>query len=194
MRDVNVEIAGLLLACIWITFWVYWFISAARTRSSTKSRQPFPPLLLITFMLILAWALLASTAPPDLLQERVIPAGGGVDLAGLAITVLGLGFAVWARVHLGKNWSSRPTIRVGHTLVRTGPYRFVRNPIYTGLLVGYTGTAIVIGAFWACVLIIFLLAAFLMRIREEEKLLLGEFGEEYEKYRREVKALIPYLF
>jgi protein-S-isoprenylcysteine O-methyltransferase Ste14 len=190
---VNPEIAGMALACIWIAFWMYWFISAARTRASAKRRRSFPPLLLITLMLILAWALLAGEAPPGLLPERVIPAGAWADLTGLAITVLGLGLAVWARVHLGRNWSSRPTIRVGHTLVRTGPYRFVRNPIYTGLLVGYTGTAIVIGAFWAFVLMLFLLAAFLMRIREEEKILLEEFGEEYEKYRREVRALIPYL-
>ena len=190
----NTEIAGPVLACIWIAFWAYWFISAARTRASVKRRQPFPPLLLITFVLILAWVLFAGAAPPGLLQERVIPGSEWGDPAGLVITALGLAIAVWARVHLGRNWSSRPVIQVGHTLIRTGPYRFVRNPIYTGLLVGYIGTAIVIGAFWAFVLIIFLLAAFLMRIREEEKLLLGEFGEEYEKYRREVKALIPYLF
>ena len=189
----NAETAGLAVACIWAAFWVYWFISAARTRASTKRRQSFPPLLLVTFLLILAWALFAVVAPPGLLQERVLPANDWTLSTGLAFTALGLGFAVWARVHLGRNWSSRPTIRVGHTLVRTGPYRFVRNPIYTGLLIGFTGTAIVIGAFWAFVLILFLTAAFLMRIREEEKLLLGEFGEEYEKYRREVRALIPYL-
>ena len=189
----NAETAGLAVACIWAVFWVYWFISAARTRASTKRRQPFPPLLLVTFLLILGWALFAGVAPPGLLQERVIPPNDWTLSAGLAITALGLGFAVWARVHLGRNWSSRPTIRVGHTLVRTGPYRFVRNPIYTGLLIGFTGTAIVIGAFWAFVLILFLAAAFLLRIREEEKLLLEEFGGEYEKYRREVRALIPWL-
>lgn len=189
----NPEITGFALACIWIAFWVYWFITAARTRASTKRRQPFPPLLLVTFIAILAWGLFAGAAPPGLLQERLIPEGNWIDLAGLAITILGLGLAVWARVHLGKNWSSQPTIRVGHTLVRTGPYQFVRNPIYTGLLVAYTGTAMVIGAFWAFALIIFLTVAFLMRIRAEERLLIGEFGEEYEKYRTEVKALIPYL-
>ena len=189
----NADVAGLVLGCIWAAFWAYWFISAARTRASTKRRQPFPPLLLVTFLLILGWALFAGVAPPGLLQERVIPANDWTLSAGLAITALGLGFAVWARVHLGRNWSSRPTIRVGHTLVRTGPYRFVRNPIYTGLLIGFTGTAIVIGALWAFALLLFILAMFLIRIKEEEKLLLEEFGEEYEKYRGEVRALIPYL-
>ena len=189
----NAETAGAALACIWLPFWVYWFISAARTRSPAKSRQPFPPLLIVTFLLILGWALLAGASPSGLLAERVIPGGSGIDLSGIAVTMLGLCLAVWARVHLGRNWSSRPTIRVGHTLVRTGPYRFVRNPIYTGLLVAYAGTAVVIGAFWAFALILVLLASFLVRIREEEKILLGEFGEEYEKYRREVRALIPWL-
>ena len=189
----NTETAGAALACIWIPFWMYWFITAARTRSPVKRTQRFPPLLLVTFLIILGWALFAGAAPPGLFAERVIPGGDVTGVSGLAITILGLCLAVWARVHLGKNWSSRPTIREGHTLVRTGPYRFVRNPIYTGLLVAYTGTAIVIGALWAIVLILFLLVAFLVRIREEEKILLGEFGEEYEKYRREVRALIPCL-
>ena len=189
----NTITAGAALACIWIPFWVYWFISAARTRSTAKRSQPFPPLLLVMFLIILGWALFAGAAPRGLLVDRVIPGGNGIELSGLAITILGLSIAIWARVHLGKNWSSRPTIREGHILVRTGPYRFVRNPIYTGLLVAYTGTAVVIGALWAFALILFLLAAFLVRIREEEKILLGEFGEEYEKYRREVRALIPCL-
>jgi protein-S-isoprenylcysteine O-methyltransferase Ste14 len=69
----------------------------------------------------------------------------------------------------------------------------VRNPIYTGILSGYAGTAIVIGELWAFVLILFILAVFLMKIRVEEKYLLEEFGEAYILYRKEVKALIPYL-
>jgi len=186
-------IIALVFLAVWIVFWAYWFISAARTRASSRRRQSFPPLLLVTILAIFALAVLTGEAPPGLLQERVIQGGGWIDLAGLTITVLGLGLAVWARVHLGKNWSSRPMIRVGHTLVRTGPYRVVRNPIYTGLLIGYTGTAIAIGALWAFVLIVLLLAAFLLRIRGEEKLLLEEFGEAYEVYRREVRALIPFL-
>jgi protein-S-isoprenylcysteine O-methyltransferase Ste14 len=142
---------------------------------------------------VLSWVILSEQMPPGLLMREVIPGGAGTGLLGLTITILGLGLAVWARIHLGKNWSSRPGIKVGHTLVRTGPYRFVRNPIYTGLLVGYTGTAISIGALWALLLVLLVLAVFLGKIRGEEKYLLEEFGEAYAQYRKEVRALIPYL-
>jgi len=187
------EIFSFVLGGVWVVFWAYSFIVAARNRAPAKQRQAFPPLLTLTFLLILAWGVFAGAAPSGLLQERIVPDIVWFGALGLAITLFGLGIAIWARVHLGQNWSSRPTIRVGHTLVRTGPYRFVRNPIYTGLLVAYAGTAVVIGAFWAFPLILFLAVAFLMRIREEEKLLLGEFGGAYEEYRREVKALLPWI-
>ena len=114
-------------------------------------------------------------------------------IAGVLVTVAGLLFAVWARVHLGKNWSGRPMIKVGHQLIRSGPYQYVRNPIYTGILVGLIGTAMVIG-YWIVVFAVGVgFVAFLGKIREEEKLLLETFGEEYVRYRREVKALIPFI-
>jgi protein-S-isoprenylcysteine O-methyltransferase Ste14 len=187
------QVLDLAFTGVWIVFWAYWFISAAWTRSSFKRRQSCGPMLLFVLVVVLIWAILAGQVPPNLLVRDVIPGGLGTGLLGLTITILGLGLAVWARVHLGKNWSARPGIKVGHTLIRTGPYRFVRNPIYTGLLVGYTGTAIAIGALWALLLILLVLAAFLGKIREEERFLLEEFGEDYVRYRKEVRALIPYI-
>lgn len=148
------------------------------------------PVLLI-FMLI--WVFLSVQGQSGLMQQRIVPDDPAAGLVGIFITIIGLGFAVWARMHLGRNWSSRPGIKVDHTLIRTGPYRFVRNPIYTGILFGYAGTAIVIGELWAFFIILYLLAVFLMKIHGEEKFLLEEFGEAYIQYRKEVKGLIPYL-
>ena len=76
---------------------------------------------------------------------HILPEGVAPDLTGLAILILGLGFAVWARLHLGQYWSARIALAEDHQLIQTGPYRFVRNPIYSGGLVGVIGTAIVIG-------------------------------------------------
>ena len=86
-----------------------------------------------------------------------------------------------------------PTIREEHTIIRTGPYRFVRHPIYSGLILALTGTAIGIGYFiiFCCVILIF--GLFVIKFRLEEKFLLEEFGEEYVRYKRDVKALIPFL-
>jgi protein-S-isoprenylcysteine O-methyltransferase Ste14 len=144
-------------------------------------------------VLVLIWVFLSNQVSVGLLEWSVIPDEIATGLFGIIITVTGLGFAVWARTHLGKNWSGRPAIKVNHKLIRTGPYRFVRNPIYTGILFGYAGTAIVIGELWAFILIMCVMGGVLMKIRVEEKFLLEEFGEAYVQYRNEVKALIPYL-
>lgn len=187
------QLLVLTVAGIQIVFWLYWLISAIRNRSTYKRKQSSRSLLPFMLVLVLIWVFITGQVSSDLLQWRVIPDGIAPGLLGIIITVIGLGFAVWARIHLGKNWSSGPGIKVDHTLIRTGPYQFVRNPIYTGILFGYAGTAIVIGELWAFFMILFILAIFLMKIRVEEKFLLEEFGEGYVQYRKEVKALIPYL-
>jgi protein-S-isoprenylcysteine O-methyltransferase Ste14 len=191
-RD-RVQLLVLIVAGIQIVFWLYWFISAIRTRSTYKRKQSNWFLLSFMLVLVLIWVFLSEEVSLDLMQWRVIPDGIAPGLLGIIITVIGLGFAVWARIHLGKNWSGRPGIKVDHALIRTGPYQFVRNPIYTGILFGYAGTATVIGELWAFFMILFILAVFLMKIRVEERFLLEEFGEAYIQYRKEVKALIPYL-
>jgi protein-S-isoprenylcysteine O-methyltransferase Ste14 len=86
-----------------------------------------------------------------------------------------------------------PTIRQDHTITRTGPYRFVRHPIYSGILLGLTGTAIGVGYLIVVFCVILIFGLFVIKVRMEEKFLLEEFGEEYAQYKREVKALIPYV-
>jgi len=82
---------------------------------------------------------------------------------------------------------------VGHKIIRTGPYRIVRHPIYSGILLGVTGTAIALGSFWIFCTIFILLVGFVIKFQIEEKFLREEFGEEYVRYKEEVKALIPFL-
>ncbi|MDD1701449.1 MAG: isoprenylcysteine carboxylmethyltransferase family protein, partial [Methanoregula sp.] len=130
---------------------------------------------------------------PGLMVERIVPESTGTASAGLLVTIAGLAFAVWARVHLGKNWSGMPTIRKDHTITRTGPYRFVRHPIYSGILLGLIGTAIGVGYFIIFCSVILVFGLFVIKFRMEEQFLEEEFGEEYARYKREVKALIPYV-
>jgi hypothetical protein len=80
------------------------------------------------------------------LTARWLPEAGFLVPLGIALQV-GFGFiAVWARRQLGKQWSPGITEKVGHQLVRSGPYRFIRHPIYTAMLGMYLGTALVSGA------------------------------------------------
>jgi|SRR5208337_3772609 len=179
---------------IWAAFWLYWLVVATLTRSPVERRQPvFSRFFFLTLVVIILGTIISGQFGDRFLLGQFTDGNPVAVAAGIAITLLGLGFAVWARVHLGKNWSGSVTIKVDHRLVRTGPYRYVRNPIYTGILAGFAGTALVIDRGWAIYGLLILLAGFLIKIREEEKVLLEKFGEEYLRYKKEVKALIPFV-
>ena len=116
------------------------------------------------------------------------------EIAGFVLTLAGCLFAVWARVTLGGNWSGRATVKADHQLIVSGPYSLARHPIYTGLLLAATGTALAHGE-WRCVLgIALIVLAFAIKIGQEEKLMLQTFPHAYPQYRQRVKALIPGVF
>ena len=106
---------------------------------------------------------------------------------------VGVAFAIWARTILGGNWSGMATLKVGHTLIRGGPYRVVRHPIYTGILAAVIGTAVADGSLHALFAIPLCTLSYWLKVRTEESLLIGQFGPDYLQYRQQVKALIPYL-
>jgi protein-S-isoprenylcysteine O-methyltransferase Ste14 len=108
--------------------------------------------------------------------------------------MLGLALAIWSRRCLGRYWSGKITIKVEHRLVRSGPYRVVRHPIYTALLSLYAGTAIVSGELHALIGLALVIYAYLRKIRLEEANLMKAFGAEYRDYRRETWDLLPGVF
>jgi protein-S-isoprenylcysteine O-methyltransferase Ste14 len=183
----------LILIFLWGGFFAWWWISALRNRTPLK-RAP-TRFGFLTTMGIPAGIILvaAGLVAPSLYASRVLPDLLPVVIAGLLVVILGICFAIWARVHLGSNWSSRPAIHENHTITRTGPYVIIRHPIYTGILTGILGTAIATGSLLVFFCLPVILALFLVKIRMEEQFLIEEFGGDYERYRREVKALIPYV-
>jgi protein-S-isoprenylcysteine O-methyltransferase Ste14 len=186
--DIFLPMAGL----IWIFFWFYWLISAWVTRSPTKRRQS--RLSWIFIALVCGFLIFYSSATASgFWIQRAIPGNLVIGMSGLILTLLGVGFAVWARVYLGKNWSSMPAIKVDHKLIRTGPYSLVRHPIYTGILFGIAGTAIIIGEPVGLIAFLLILVISLWKIQMEEKYLQEEFGEDYTRYKKEVPALIPFV-
>jgi protein-S-isoprenylcysteine O-methyltransferase Ste14 len=118
---------------------------------------------------------------------------GFVQLVGTVLVAAGIAFAVWARVHLGKNWSGTPSMKEGHELITSGPYRFVRHPIYTGIILAVLGSALVSGVIWLAIFII-MTANFLYRIPIEERYMMQLFPGQYPEYKKRTKALVPWVW
>jgi protein-S-isoprenylcysteine O-methyltransferase Ste14 len=183
----------ILFPALWIAWLVYWWVSA-RNVKVTRWQEPLGSQLLHRVPLIFAALLLAAPRLlPLALRRRVLPAVGLAPTLGLLLIAAGLGFTVWARRHLGRNWSSQVVVKEDHALVRTGPYTRLRHPIYTGLLLAFLGTAMIIGEVRAFLAFVLLLISFAVKSQAEEARMRKTFPE-YEQYRRETAALIPYVF
>ena len=184
---------ALAVPVLWITWLIYWAVSA-RDVKATRVRQPLRLELLHRVPIIFAAMLLAAPrALPRVLTMRFLPAGGPLVLLGPILVAAGLGFAVWARRHLGRNWSVNVVVKEDHALIRTGPYRYVRHPIYTGMLLAFLGTALSIGE-WRGLLAVPLVAiSFVLKSRMEERRMRETFPE-YVEYQRETAALVPFVY
>ncbi len=180
-------------AVLWLGWLAYWLV-AARDVKTTRRREGATTFLLNrVFVVIGALLLVIYRQPLHWLNERFIPPGLAAYFLGLVMVAAGLGFAVWARVYLGRNWSATVTVKQDHELVRSGPYGLVRHPIYTGLLLALLGTAVGIGEWRGLVALAFFTIGFLVKIKAEERLMSETFGEQYARYRAEVPALIPFI-
>src|SRR5262249_25086174 len=137
------------------------------------------------------YLLFARSFNYGILSARFVPALLWLQKTGIALTCTGVALAIWARLILGENWSARVTRKVGHELIRSGPYAYVRHPIYSGLLLATAGTALFIGEWKGLVALVLVFAAESFKAKREEQFMLAEFGETYEQYRRETGFLTP---
>ena len=175
---------------LWVLWIAYWFFSAFNTKRAVY-KQPLGQRL--TFLTILVVGVVLIMKIPTL-RERFFSVNLPTQIAGILLVVAGLAFAVWARVHLGKNWSGWVALKQDHELIQSGPYRLARHPIYTGVLIAIVGTMLAllpsIGGICAIALA---LAALFYKIRQEEALMLQQFPDQYPAYKSRVKALIPFV-
>lgn len=181
----------LVSATLWLLFLLYWG-AAARNVAPTKSAESPASRAVHTRLLNLSLLLLFLPVPG--LRTRFVPLTNPVVAAGLALQAASIMFAIWARRHLGRNWSGAVAVAVDHQVVRSGPYRVVRHPIYSAMLGMYLGTGLVSGELHALLALGVVTAAYARKIPLEERTLGEVFGTEYEAYRRQTWALIPGLF
>lgn len=181
-----------LFPAMWIAFMIYWRIAAVGTKA-TRRLEALPLRVLRVVLWAVALAILMiQSLPLAWLYRQLYPPDLAWFWLGVGITLAGLLFAVWARLHLGSNWSRSVTLKQGHELITSGPYAMVRHPIYTGLLTGFLGTAIAVGQVRGVLAFLLVLISLWVKWRLEEEWMREEFGQPYADYARRVPAVVPW--
>jgi protein-S-isoprenylcysteine O-methyltransferase Ste14 len=177
----------LFFAIGWAAFWIYWLVAAI---SMKRGRVPWSRelgiravIVIIVILLIRFGAFRSHGLSTDLWRAGL----------GIVLFALGLAFAIWARVHIGRNWGTPMTQKDDPELVTSGPYRLVRHPIYSGILVAGVGTALALS--WMWLIAVFLAGVyFVYSATVEERYLSEQFPDTYPAYRHSTKMLVPFVF
>jgi protein-S-isoprenylcysteine O-methyltransferase Ste14 len=200
------RLSALSITAAWVIWFVVWAITSLRAkpvvyRESVGSRLSYTlPIIASVLLLLLAKAsrlgsvLIAAGPAFTWLYVRFIRLYPGAVWIGSPLVIVGVLITFWARFYLAGNWSGSVTLKQDHELIRTGPYRFVRHPIYTGALIAVLGTAFAIGQFRGLLAFALTFFALWYKSRIEEKLMIENFGDAYRSYRACVKGLIPFVF
>ncbi|HUD44779.1 MAG TPA: isoprenylcysteine carboxylmethyltransferase family protein [Patescibacteria group bacterium] len=184
-----------LIGLIWLIYLLYWYVFSPRPKSSVHNYNwRKEAAIRIAFVILV----IASIRIPALnhyfrsVYFQTAYFNPIIDSVGVLLCAAGITFAIWARAHLGRNWGMPRTLREKPELVTTGPYAYVRHPIYSGFILAAIGTALVNELF----LLVFVYAViyFLYSARIEEHDMLQLFPKEYPEYLRRTKALIPFIY
>jgi protein-S-isoprenylcysteine O-methyltransferase Ste14 len=187
-------LANALIVALWIVWLVVW-TTAAFFVKRTRRREPFGPMLLERVPVVAGTlVLIGSHRLAPALTQRFIVETPGIAFAALVMVVAGMTFAYWARAHLGRNWSGQVMVKENHTLITSGPYRWVRHPIYSGMTMALVGTALASGAPYGFLGLALILFGFLVRVGQEEALMRETFPADYPEYSRRTARLIPGVY
>jgi protein-S-isoprenylcysteine O-methyltransferase Ste14 len=176
----------------WGSMMAVWLAGAPFVKQ--KARDTSTGLRLVQGVLMLAgYVLMSGAGRMGWLDRPLWQQTWPLAWSGLAVTSVGIAYAIWARLTLGRNWSAKPMVKQDHALIVRGPYALTRHPIYTGLLLASIGTGMAVAEWRSVVGVALLLTAMLIKIRQEERLMTETFPAEYPAYRRRVRALVPWL-
>jgi len=181
------------IVTMWQALGIIWLIGALFRRPVAGSLRQSPASVAFqTCLAALGFALMFTDwFHFGWLAARFVSDNLWVQYTGFALTLTGCLFAIWARVVLGGNWSARPSLQQDHTLVEEGPYALARHPIYSGFVCAFLGTILVIGEVRALLGFTVVLSYLILKLTQEEQLMLRAFPRDYPSYRQRVKALIP---
>src|SRR5580692_1486327 len=183
----------LFFPVVWILFFLYWQIKAVNTKTAQRLEPAASRILRVLIFLVAIVLLSTARIPLPWLYVQLWPQGLWPFWLGAAVTIAGLLFAVWAREHLGTNWSRSVTIKQDHQLIVTGPYSLIRHPIYTGILAGFLGSALALAQMRGIVAFVLISLVLWYKLRMEEQWMRTQFGATYEAYSQRTSALVPFV-
>jgi protein-S-isoprenylcysteine O-methyltransferase Ste14 len=189
-----VEQLRLSATFLWMGLAVVWVVSALRTKRTIQTQSSSSRFLYTAILVVGVYLIFTRQTGILWLDRQLFLVTTPVALAGLVAVLVGVVFSIWARIMLGRNWSNFVTVKEDHTLVRSGPYRIVRHPIYSGILLGMLGSALQRGEMRSFVGVLICGLSFWLKTRGEEQFMVQRFGDEYLQYCRKVKALAPFIF
>ncbi len=181
----------LVIECCWIAWLLYWVLMAFGTKR-TIERGGLIGYRAVTLVLVIA-LIAALRLVHSSSHARLWHTGLALGVVCDCVVLAGAAFTVWARITLGRNWSSEVTFKQDHELIESGPYALARHPIYTGLIVMALASAIDYGRALGLALFVGLCGGLWWKARQEERIMSRHFPDAYARYRARVHAIIPFL-
>ncbi len=182
---------GSIIEGLWLIWLGYWIINWSGNKRTIQGSSRGGRWMVFALMVVVYYNLYHHEG---WLTRQIVPSNDAMKALGTVLCAVGLGFSIWARRILGTNWSANPTIKEGHELITTGPYRLARHPIYTGLLLALFGTLVIAGGEVRGLIFFIIVAVGLhFKSRIEERFMMQTFPDAYPAYRRRTKAIIPFV-
>ena len=181
------HVIDLVIFVGWAAFWIYWLAASAGVKAGQTRWARFAGLRVAAILIILLLLRVKALKGHAVTSEPVLQ---GI---GLAVFVLGLALAVWARVYLGRNWGMPMSQKTDPELVTSGPYHSIRHPIYTAIILAMIGTTIAVSLYWL-IAVVLIGGYFLYSAIVEERSMTQLFPDSYPEYKRSTKMLIPFVY
>jgi protein-S-isoprenylcysteine O-methyltransferase Ste14 len=175
-----------ILVC-WVIFWTGWLAASVGVKARQSGSARFVGVRVVVLLAVLFLVRTRGFKGHSFTHDPWLQ---GI---GFAVFLSGLALAIWARIYLGRNWGTPMSQKVGPELVTTGPYRAIRHPIYSGIILATIGTTIAVGLYWL-VAVALLGGYFIYSAFMEHRLMASLFPGSYPEYKRSTKMLVPFIF
>ncbi|MGB0949338.1 MAG: methyltransferase family protein [Marinirhabdus sp.] len=184
----------LILTVIWIITGIYWVIAGQKIKKAKKKEDIRFRVFYMFFWVAPVLITFFNAIPTQWLNKRLYIENSTLNIVAFILAIVSLAFMVWSRVVLGENWSGRVAIKENHNLITSGPYRYVRHPMYTGFIFAFLWSAVLLGEVRGLISFIILIIGIVIKLRMEERFVREAFGEEYIAYAKRVKKIVPLIY